>query len=265
MTPAAVQHLLQQVQSGAITVAAALEQLRTLPFTEAAGVLADTHRLLRQGFPEAVFAEGKTAAQTIAALAALQQAHGCALATRVPAGLAPDLLAAFPEGRHDPVSRLFTLGAMSSQSNISIGVVCAGVSDLTIAEEAAQTLEFSGHTVTRVRDVGVAGLHRLLAKLDTLRACSVLIVVAGMEGALPGVIGGLVACPVIAVPASVGYGANFKGLSALLAMLNTCAAGVTVVNIDNGYGAAVAALRHLHHLTGGRDCIPAQISETQAR
>ncbi len=248
MTPAAVQHLLQQVQSGATSIAAALEQLRTLPFTEVADVLADTHRLLRQGFPEAVFAEGKTAAQTLAALAALKQAHGCALATRVPAGLASGLLAAFPEGRYDPVSRLFTLGVMpapSSAASINVGVVCAGTSDLPIAEEAAQTLEFSGHTVTRIHDVGVAGLHRLLARLDTLRACAVLIVVAGMEGALPGVIGGLVACPVIAVPASVGYGANFKGLSALLAMLNTCAAGVTVVNIDNGYGAAVAALRIL--------------------
>ena len=244
MNPDTLTRLLIELQSGALTVGDTLECLRTLPFTVSDEVNADTHRLLRQGFPEAVFADGKTAPQVIAALSALKASNGAALATRVPAEMAAALREAFPEGMHAATARLFALGALSRSGNSApVGVVCAGTSDLPVAEEAAGTLEFSGHEVRRLRDVGVAGLHRLLARIDELRSCSVLIVVAGMEGALPGVVGGLVACPVIAVPTSVGYGANFHGLSALLTMLNTCAAGVTVVNIDNGYGAAAAALR----------------------
>lgn len=247
MKPDALQLLLETVQGGGLTVPEAIEQLKTLPFALSEDVVADTHRLLRQGFPEAVFAEGKSTQQVIRALEALQAANGAALATRVPETMAPALQEAFPAGRHQATSRLFTLGALpASSTSLTVGVVCAGTSDLAVAEEAAGVLEFSGHAVRRIRDVGVAGLHRLLARLDELRSCSVLIVVAGMEGALPGVVGGLVACPVIAVPTSIGYGANFHGLSALLTMLNTCAAGLTVVNIDNGFGAAVAALRILN-------------------
>jgi NCAIR mutase (PurE)-related protein len=246
MTLTTLQTLIEQVQTGSLSVATAVERLRTLPFSETAEVLADTHRLIRQGFPEAVFAEGKTSAQVLTAMTALFTAQGFALATRVSAAQAEAVRAAWPDGVYDPCSRLLTLSQMERKTTAaSIGVICAGTSDLPVAEEAAQTLAFSGYSVTRLTDVGVAGLHRLLARLDLIRSCSALIVVAGMEGALPGVVGGLVACPVIAVPASVGYGASFNGLSALLTMLNTCASGVTVVNIDNGYGAAVAVQRIL--------------------
>ena len=247
MTPEALKHLLETLIAGGTTVNAAIEQLKTLPFTLGEEVVADTHRLLRQGFPEAVFAEGKTPSQVRSALQALHEANGAALATRVSAEMASALQAAFPEGRYSETARLFSMGTLpKAATETLVGVLCAGTTDLPVAEEAAGVLEFSGHHVRRIRDVGVAGLHRLLARLDDLRACDVVIVVAGMEGALPGVVGGLVACPVIAVPTSIGYGANFHGLSALLTMLNTCASGISVVNIDNGYGAAVAALRILN-------------------
>ncbi len=246
MQEARLKELLEALAEGRTTAAAALEALRTLPFAGAAEVLADTHRWVRQGFPEAVFAEGKSPVQVVEAMTLLTTHQGAALATRVGEETAAALRSRFPEGQYHAQARLFAVGGGPSKNGSEpVGVVCAGTSDLPVAEEVAVVLEFSGMTVRRITDVGIAGLHRLLARLDDLRACSVLIVVAGMEGALPGVIGGLVACPVIAVPTSVGYGANFKGLSALLTMLNTCAAGVTVVNIDNGYGAAVAALRIL--------------------
>lgn len=247
MNESKLRDLLDQVSAGALTPVQALDCLRTLPFTEAGQVLADTHRMIRQGFPEAVYGEGKTPAQTTDALAALVAAHGCALATRVSAGVAALLQQRFPAGIYNNISRLYRIGQMSgAYSSASVAVVCAGTSDLPVAEEAAQTLEFAGAHVNRITDVGVAGLHRLLARLDDLRAASIVIAVAGMEGALPSVIGGLVAAPVIAVPSSVGYGTNLHGFSALLSMLNSCASGLTVVNIDNGFGAAVAALRVLN-------------------
>lgn len=242
--------LLAQVSEGKVPPEQALEKLRTLPFAEAGQVLADTHRLIRQGFPEAVYAAGKTLTQTTDALTALLAAHGCALATRVPSADATLLLQRFPTGSYDPVSRLYRVGQMERPfQGASVAVVSAGTSDLPVAEEAAQTLEFAGAKVLRFNDVGVAGLHRLLARLDDLRAASIVIAVAGMEGALPSVLGGLVAAPVIAVPTSVGYGANLNGISALLGMLNSCASGLTVVNIDNGYGAAMAAIRLLNALS----------------
>lgn len=248
MNESSLLHLLSQVSQGLITIDQALESLRTLPFAQAGQVLADTHRLIRQGFPEAVYAAGKTTQQTAAALSALLHAHGCALATRVPATMAAELSTQFPSGGYDAASRLFTIGRMPlpHTSARTVAVVCAGTSDIPVAEEAAQTLEFAGMPVQRLADVGVAGLHRLLAHLQQLRSASVVIVVAGMEGALPSVVGGLVAAPVIAVPTSVGYGASLQGLSALLGMLNSCASGLTVVNVDNGYGAAIAALRILN-------------------
>jgi len=239
--------LLAQVSVGTLPPDQALERLRTLPFAESGQVLADTHRMIRQGFPEAVYAEGKTLTQTTDALTALVAAHGGALATRVTSEVASSLLELFPTGNYDSVSRLYRIGQMNgSFSSAPVAVVCAGTSDLPVAEEAAQTLEFAGARVSRFTDVGVAGLHRLLARLDDLRAASIVIAIAGMEGALPSVLGGLVAAPVIAVPTSVGYGANLHGISALLSMLNSCASGLTVVNIDNGFGAAVAALRILN-------------------
>ena len=247
MNESNLRDLLAQVSSGAVPPGQALELLRTLPFAEAGQVLADTHRMIRQGFPEAVYAEGKTLTQTSDALTALVAAHGSALATRVKPEVAALLQQSFPTGFYDNVSCLYRIGQMNGSFQSSpVAVVCAGTSDLPVAEEAAQTLEFAGARVNRITDVGVAGLHRLLARLDDLRAASIVIAVAGMEGALPSVLGGLVAAPVIAVPTSVGYGANLHGISALLTMLNSCASGLTVANIDNGFGAAMAALRILN-------------------
>ena len=247
MNEARLRDLLTQVSEGKLPAQAALERLRTLPFAEAGDVLADTHRLIRQGFPEAVFAQGKTLEQVTDALTALLAAHGGALATRVAPEIAAELAMRFPTGRYDAASRLYRIGSTDPlATKATVAVVSAGTTDKPVAEEAAQTLEFAGITVTRLADVGVAGLHRILSKLDLLRSASLVIVVAGMDGALPSVVGGLVAAPVIAVPTSIGYGASFGGIAALLTMLNSCASGVTVVNIDNGYGAAIAALRFLH-------------------
>jgi len=247
MNESKLHDLLAQVSDGKLPPDQALERLRTLPFAESGQVLADTHRVIRQGFPEAVYAAGKTLTQTSDALTALVAAHGCALATRVSPEMAALLLQRFPTGSYDGVSRLYRVGQMERPfQSATVAVVCAGTSDVPVAEEAAQTLEFAGARVKRITDVGVAGLHRLLARLDDLRAASLVIAIAGMEGALPSVLGGLVAAPVIAVPTSIGYGAHLSGFSALLTMLNSCASGLTVVNIDNGFGAAVAALRILN-------------------
>ena len=247
MNESKLSELLAQVSAGQLPPDQALERLRTLPFAAAGQVLADTHRVIRQGFPEAVYAEGKTLTQTSDALTALVAAHGSALATRVAPDMAAMLLQRFPTGSYDGVSRLYRIGQMDRSFKAApVAVVCAGTSDLPVTEEAAQTLEFAGARVNRITDVGVAGLHRLLARLDDLRSASIVIAVAGMEGALPSVLGGLVAAPVIAVPTSVGYGANLNGIAALLTMLNSCASGLNVVNIDNGYGAAIAALRILN-------------------
>jgi pyridinium-3,5-biscarboxylic acid mononucleotide synthase len=247
MRPEHLKSLLEAVRDGEVSLEEAMEALRTLPFREAAGILADTHRLLRQGFSEAVYAEGKTHNQVGDALVVLREAEGAAIATRVDGACGAVLLKRIPDGVYDPSSRLFRVGKLPlRKTKRVVGVVCAGTSDLPVAEEAAQVLEFSGWVVNRIQDVGVAGLHRLLGKLEALRSCSVLIVVAGMEGALPGVVGGLVGCPVIAVPTSVGYGVGIRGYAALLTMLSACASGLTVMNIDNGYGAAVATQRILN-------------------
>ena len=204
----------------------------------------DLDRLQRQGFPEVVFARGKTAAQTTEALQRLHQANGHALATGVPPDVAEAVRSTLNAGTYDACSKLYRLSEMPPRAGRPV-VVSAGTSDQPVAEEAAQTLEFLGYQTQRIRDVGVAGLHRLLARVDDLKQSSVIIVVAGMEGALASVVGGLVSQPVIAVPTSIGYGSSFEGLAALLAMLNSCAAGVGVVNIDNGFGAAMMAARIL--------------------
>ncbi|HSJ00860.1 MAG: nickel pincer cofactor biosynthesis protein LarB [Verrucomicrobium sp.] len=236
--------LLQGVASGQVGLEEATERLRALPFTEAPGLTLDTHRALRLGMPEVVYGRHKTEAQIHAALQGLCAAHGCALATWVSEGHAIGLQKAFPDGVYDPVSRLFQIGSMPLPTLVkNVAVICAGTSDLPVAEEAARTVEFAGHAVIRIQDVGVAGLHRLLARLGDLKPASVIIAVAGMEGALPSVLAGLVRQPVIAVPTSVGYGASLGGLTALLAMLNSCSPGIGVVNVDNGFGAAMLALR----------------------
>lgn len=205
----------------------------------------DPGRLARQGFPEVVYCQSKTTQQIVESLSSLAAANGRAFGTRLQAERADDILSALPEATYDPLGRTVSIGSFPLVGTRSIAVVSAGTSDLPVAAEAVGTLSFLGHPVVQFNDIGVAGIHRLHARMDDIRLAQVIIVVAGMEGALPSVVGGLVAAPVIAVPTSVGYGSAFEGLAALLGMLNSCASGLTVVNIDNGFGAAVAAHRIL--------------------
>lgn len=243
MNPFALERLLEQVRTGKLEVSEACERLRHLPFEDLGYAKVDHHRSLRTGLPEVVYAPGKTPEHIIEIVRSLKAKRHNALITRLDPNTAERVQEALPGLRYHPVARVATLTVerRKSAGKGLITVVAAGTADLPVAEEAAVTAEFFGNRVQRVHDVGVAGLHRLLAHLDTLRRARVVVVVAGMEGALPSVVGGLVGRPIIAVPTSVGYGVNFGGLAALLAMLNSCAAGITVVNIDNGFGAAVAA------------------------
>jgi len=242
MKPEHLEELLARVAAGEISTAEALDKLRQLPFCDLGHTTLDTHRELRQGTPEVVYGAGKSAEQLIEILGCIFQSHNRALATRVSRRKARAVEEALPEASYNGISRLITMGSRPEPSSHPYAVVaCAGTSDLPVAEEASQTLEFLGHRVERLTDVGVAGLHRLLAKLEKLRGAGVILSVAGMEGALTSVIGGLVACPVIGVPTSVGYGVSRGGEAALRAMLSSCASGVSVVNIDNGFGAAMVA------------------------
>ncbi|MFM7204997.1 MAG: nickel pincer cofactor biosynthesis protein LarB [Myxococcota bacterium] len=245
----ALHALLQRVSTGETPVGDALERISRLPTEEDLGfAVIDHHRTLRKGFPEVIFGSGKTAAQLLALLEHIQARGQTALATRVDEEKAAWVQARLPEVVYHAIPRALVLAAPTAETSTRpfkgrgpILVVTAGTSDLPVAEEAALTAQLFGQEVLRLQDVGVAGLHRLLARMEVLRKASVVIVVAGMEGALPSVVGGLVDRPVIAVPTSVGYGASFGGLSALLGMLNACASGITVVNIDNGFGAGYAA------------------------
>lgn len=244
MTAEQLQALLAEVAAGRLAPGAAVERLRHLPFEDLPFARIDHHRALRQGSPEVVFCEGKTPDQVLAICERLHAASGSFLGTRAGEEAASRLRARFPDMIWNPVARtVYLAGERPAGRAGPILVVSAGTSDLPVAEEAAVVAEAFGHPVERLIDVGVAGLHRLLAATEQIERARVVIVVAGMEGALPSVVGGIVAVPVIAVPTSVGYGASFGGLAALLGMLNSCAAGVTVVNIDNGFGAAAAASR----------------------
>ncbi len=238
-----IEQLLEEVQAGRLSVPQALERLRHLPFEDLGFARVDHHRALRQGFPEVVFAGGKNIDQLKGILASLAARGDHILMTRLSPDKAEILLADFPEARYHPVSQVLTLsrGAVPDRGRGIILVISAGTSDIPVAEEAALTAQIMGHRVETLYDCGVAGLHRLLAHQHLLRQATVFVVAAGMEGALPSVVGGLVDRPVIAVPTSVGYGAAFGGLAALLAMLNSCANGVAVVNIDNGFGAGYLA------------------------
>ena len=235
--------LLTQLQSGDVGIEDALDRLRNLPFEDLGFARVDHHRALRRGVPETVFCQGKTPEQVAAILERLAARAEPALATRASQEVFEAVHAAVPSAIYHPLSRVITVGEMPPvPSNAPyVLVVTAGTADLPVAEEAALTARACGSRVERLSDVGVAGLHRLLEARPMLQDANVIVVVAGMEGALPSVIGGLVACPVIAVPTSVGYGASFGGLSALLGMLNSCSPGITVVNIDNGYGAGYSA------------------------
>jgi NCAIR mutase (PurE)-related protein len=239
--------LLADVAAGRLTPDAALERLRHLPFEDLPFARIDHHRSLRQGHPEVVFCEGKSPDQVVAICGRLAAMSGSFLGTRCSEAHAAAVRRAFPRAVWTPLARTVHLqpeGAEETRLETgTVLIVSAGTSDLPVAEEAAVVAQVFGHRVERLTDVGVAGIHRLFASSERLKQADVVIVVAGMEGALPSVIGGLVGVPVIAVPTSVGYGASFGGLAALLGMLNSCAAGVTVVNIDNGFGAAAAASR----------------------
>ena len=246
-----VRDLLAQVADGSIPVDSALASLSHEPAESLGFATIDHHRALRQGFPEVIYGEGKTTEQLVSIARRIAENGDGVLATRVAEGAVPELLAALPGALHNALARTVMLRAASLQATAqgTVLVVTAGTSDLPVAEEAAVTAEAMGCIAERLTDVGVAGIHRLLASRGALERASVIIVVAGMDGALPSVVGGLARVPVIAVPTSVGYGASLGGIAALLTMLNSCAAGVTVVNIDNGFGAAVAAARILHGST----------------
>ncbi len=244
--------LLDEVQSGATTAEAAqdrlLQFLRQSPYEDLGFARVDHHRQIRQGFPEVVFGQGKTPDQIAAIARTLVGAGQNLLVTRTSPEAYRAVAAALPDARHHELARCITLDVQSARAGRgTIAIAAAGTADLPVAEEAAVTAEIMGNTVDRVYDVGVAGLHRLLKEHARISAARVIIVVAGMEGALPSVVAGLVDVPVVAVPTSVGYGASFGGLTALLAMLNSCAIGVSVVNIDNGFGAAAiaSAINHL--------------------
>jgi NCAIR mutase (PurE)-related protein len=236
-----LRELLAAIGAGELTIEAALDRLRHLPYESLPDLAIDHHREIRCGFPEVVFGRGKSDAQVEAATAAILARSERVLVTRVEPGLAARLTARHAGLEHDADARaVFRRGAPAGPSG-RVAVVAAGTADVPVAAEAALTASLFGNDVTRITDVGVAGLHRLLPSLADIRSQDAVVVVAGMEGALPSVVGGLVDVPVVAVPTSVGYGASFGGVAALLGMLNSCAAGITVVNIDNGYGAGHAA------------------------
>jgi NCAIR mutase (PurE)-related protein len=241
MDETALRALLGRLTSGKASLDEAVAALKQAPFERLGDVATvDTHRALRTGLPEVVLAERKTAAQ-VAAIARRIAAHGPLLVTRLAAEKAGPARRAVKGSTYDPVSRTLRRGRMDLPARGPVAVCCAGTSDVPVCEEAVVTLEVMGVEALRVYDVGVAGLHRLLARRAELDRARAVIVVAGMEGALPSVVGGLVGRPVIGVPTSVGYGANLGGLAPLLTMLNSCAPNVTVVNVDNGFGAAFVA------------------------
>jgi NCAIR mutase (PurE)-related protein len=253
MDRAQIEVLLKDVSEGRTAVNDALDRLRDLPFEDLGFAKLDHHRTLRTGMPEVIFAAGKTAAQVAEIFARMAHAGGNVLATRVTREMFEAVRAMEEQNQqtraafHETARAITLTQAPATPGKGTVAVVCAGTSDLPVAEEAAVTARLMGNTVELIADVGVAGIHRLLAQKNALQAARVLIVCAGMEGALPTVVGGLVNAPILAVPTSVGYGASFGGVAALLGMLNTCSPNVSVVNIDNGFGAACIAslINHL--------------------
>lgn len=242
MDKMAICALLEGVKQGSVSVADAMEKLKTLPFENLDYAVVDHHRSLRVGYPEVIYGEGKTCEQCVGIVGAMMQKGNNILITRASRELYQAVHAAVPHAEYNALGRTICIyNTDHAPTESYIAIVAAGTSDLPVVEEAYETARILGNSVKKITDVGVAGLHRLLSRLDVIRGAKVIIVVAGMEGALASVVGGLVDKPIIAVPTSVGYGANFGGLSALLTMLNSCASGVTVVNIDNGFGAAYSA------------------------
>ena len=238
----ALLELLRRIEAGKLAPEVAADRLASLPFEDLGFAKIDHHRSLRSGMPEVILAAGKTSSQVAEIFAELAASGVNVLATRASQEHFDAVRETVPAAELHPLARCITLSQSVSEKTAGhVAVVCAGTSDLPIAEEASVTAELFGARVTRITDVGVAGMHRLLSHLDTLRAADAIVICAGMEGALPSVVGGLVAVPVIAVPTSVGYGAAFEGVTALLGMLNACSPNITVVNIDNGFGAGYVA------------------------
>ena len=235
--------LLRNLRSGKISVDRTLAQLKSLPFEDLGYARIDHHRSLRKGFPEVIWGEGKTSKEILSIMEELRRKGQNLLVTRLDRRKAREIRRAFPKSRYHPRPRLlmFLTHPVRREGKGTILVITAGTTDIPVAEEAALTAQMMGNPVETLYDVGVAGIHRLLSERKRLETARVLIVIAGMEGALPSVVGGLVDRPVIAVPTSVGYGTSFGGITALLAMLNSCASGVAVVNIDNGFGAGYIA------------------------
>jgi NCAIR mutase (PurE)-related protein len=247
MTPEKLRGILESLQSGSTTLDAAVTALRHLPFEDLGYAVVDHHRALRQGVPEVIFSEGKTSEQVIGIAREIAKSGQNVLMTRIDPAKAAAVQAAIEGVRYHAVSRIATLEQrpIPALGKNPVALVCAGTSDMPVAEECAETLRMLGVGIERIYDVGVAGVHRLLAKRGVFDRCAIAIVVAGMEGALPSAVGGMVSIPVIAVPTSVGYGAALHGFTALGCMLTSCASGITVCNIDNGFGAAFAAARIL--------------------
>lgn len=242
MTATEASQLLEKFRAGGVGRDEVLRAFQAAPVADVGIAQVDTHRALRKGFPEVIFGAGKTPGQVVKIASKLVSLEQRVLITRIKEEHVRALRKKFKHAVHHELARCVTIQKKPAPKRPGyIGVICAGTSDLPVAEEAAVTAEIMGNNVERIVDVGVAGLHRVLAKMETLQRANVLIVVAGMEGALPSVVAGLVSKPLIAVPTSIGYGASFGGLAALLGMLNSCGSGVTVVNIDNGFGAGYAA------------------------
>ncbi len=233
--------LLEQLQSGVLGVDSVLDRLKTLPFEDLGFAKIDNHRCLRTGVPEVIYCQGKTISQIQAIVERISQFHKNIMATRATFETFQGIREVTADCHYHELARIVVIKPRPVEQTGNIAVVCAGTSDVPVAEEAAVTAELLGNRVKRIYDVGVAGIHRLLYSCDDLFRANVAVVAAGMEGALASVVGGLVSCPVIGVPTSIGYGASFGGLAALLSMLNSCASGVSVVNIDNGFGAGYQA------------------------
>jgi len=237
-----IENLLNNVKAGGTTVEEALDVLKNFPYTDLGFAKIDTHREMRTGYPEIIYCAGKTAEQVKEIVRVMAERENNVIGTRASQEMFDAVKSIIPDAVYYPVARIISVQKKKPASpETQIAVITAGTSDMPVAEEAAITAELLGNKVLRIYDSGVAGIHRLVDKLPEIRSCRVIIVIAGMEGALASVVGGLVDKPVIAVPTSVGYGASFGGISALLAMLTSCSSGVTVVNIDNGFGAAFSA------------------------
>jgi pyridinium-3,5-biscarboxylic acid mononucleotide synthase len=252
-----LENILEKVKNGELSIAQASKELSVLPYEELNFAKVDHHRNMRVGFPEVIFGRGKTTEQIVTIAERLISSSAKLLITRVGEDVFHAVKTKISDAIYNPVARTIIVNRQADRVLIpGVAVVTGGTADIPIAEEAAVTAELIGNEVDKIFDVGVAGLHRLLDKLPRLRQANVLVVIAGMEGALPSVVGGLVSAPIIAVPASTGYGASFEGLAPLLAMLNSCAPGVSVVNIDNGFGAGyIAGMINLNHRRpeNGRD------------